>query len=207
MSNAKSLTHQQKLEALSLRFYQGLKWTPKAGDYYTTSRADLELYQVVAVEGGQVKTRYCDTGKSDAIATWPVDEFPAAGFGPKRVWVPDFVLKTIPADNPAVAALVEAVEAQLQYMDTCNDRGDLERNMRAALRALSARLADVEAERDVLKAAFDLVVNEPNKAKVKRLTAERDAAEAALCQIRDMETPFANATVRRIAQTAKEALK
>jgi hypothetical protein len=50
-------------------------------------------------------------------------------------------------------------------------------------------------------------VNEPNKAKVKRLTAERDAAEAALCQIRDMETPFANATVRRMAQTAKEALK
>jgi hypothetical protein len=42
----------------------------------------------------------------------------------------------------------------------------------------------VEAERDVLKAAFDLVVNEPNKAKVKRLTAERDAAEAALAAAR-----------------------
>lgn len=89
-----SLTHQQKLEALSLRFYQGLKWTPKAGDYYTTSRADLELYQVVAVEDGMVKTRYCKTSRSETVSSWPVDEFTDAGFGPKRVWVPDFVLAT-----------------------------------------------------------------------------------------------------------------
>ena len=86
------LSYQQKLEALSLRFYQGLKWTPKGGDFYTTSRADLELYQIVSVENAQVKTRYCDKSKSDVISSWPVDEFTDAGFGPKRVWVPDFVI-------------------------------------------------------------------------------------------------------------------
>jgi hypothetical protein len=87
-----SLTYQQKLDALSLRFYQGLEWAPKAGNYYTTSRADLELYQVVKIEGGKVFTRYCDQEKSGAIAEWDEDSFTSGGFGPKRVWVPDFVL-------------------------------------------------------------------------------------------------------------------
>ncbi len=109
-----SLTHQQKLEALSLRFYQGMKWEPKAGDYYTTSRADLELYQVVAVEDGQVKTRYCDTNKSEAISSWPVGEFTDAGFGPKRVWVPEFVLA--PA-QPAPDAWDAAIEAAAEVSD------------------------------------------------------------------------------------------
>ena len=91
-----ALTYQQKLEALSLRFYQGMLWTPKAGDYYTTSRADLELYRVVAVEGGMVKTQYCDQSKSSAVSSWPEKEFTSEGFGPKRVWVPDFVLSAHP---------------------------------------------------------------------------------------------------------------
>ncbi len=87
-----ALTYQQKLDALSLRFYQGLKWTPESGHYYTTSRADLELYQVVRIEGGKVYTRYCDQSKSDVIAQWDGDGFTSEGFGPKRVWVPDFVI-------------------------------------------------------------------------------------------------------------------
>lgn len=86
------LTEMQKLEALSLRFYQGLVWKPEAGHLYTTSRADLELYEVVKVEGGKVFTRYTD-GKTDAISEWPEDEFLSVGFGPKRVWVPPFVLR------------------------------------------------------------------------------------------------------------------
>jgi hypothetical protein len=40
------------------------------------------------------------------------------------------------ARNPKVAALVEAASDQLQYMDACNDKGDLERNLRAALAAI-----------------------------------------------------------------------
>lgn len=113
-----ALTYQQKLEALSLRFYQGMQWNPKAGDYYTTSRADLELYQVVEVENGTVKTRYCDQGKSDAVASWPVEEFTSAGFGPKRVYVPDFVLRAHPPQpsvSVAEAALKEA-RANMQHI-------------------------------------------------------------------------------------------
>jgi len=93
-----TLTSRQKLEALSLRFYQGMLWTPKAGDYYTTSRADLELYQIVAIEGGKVQTRYCIG--STAISEWPENEFTTGGFGPKRVYVPDFVLTAFPAQEP-----------------------------------------------------------------------------------------------------------
>ena len=134
------LTYQQKLEALSLRFYQGMLWTPKAGDYYTTSRADLELYRVVAVEGGMVKTQYCDQSKSSAVSSWPEKEFTSEGFGPKRVWVPDFVLYAQPAcqqedlveemSGGDVIATIEPdqwdVEPQLAYA----------RGWNAALRAL-----------------------------------------------------------------------
>lgn len=85
------LTQDQKLQALALRFYQDLEWSPSPGDFYTTSRADLEVYQVVEVEDGIVKTRY--TENTEEISEWPEDEFLTAGFGPKRVWVPDFILR------------------------------------------------------------------------------------------------------------------
>lgn len=84
------LTLQQKLDALAYRFYQGAAWEPKAGDFYTTSRADLELYQVVSVENGVVRTRF--TEGSDAITEWPQVEFLTGGFGPKRVFVPEWVI-------------------------------------------------------------------------------------------------------------------
>ena len=84
------LTYQQKLEALSYRFYQGGEWKPKAGDFYTTSRADLELYQVVSVEGGVVRTRF--TEGTDAISEWPEAGFLTEGFGPRRVLVPEWVI-------------------------------------------------------------------------------------------------------------------
>ena len=84
------LTYQQKLDALAYRFYQGAQWVPKAGDYYTTSRSDLELYQVVSIEDGIVRTRF--TEGSDAIAEWPEDVFLTEGFGPRRVFVPPWVM-------------------------------------------------------------------------------------------------------------------
>lgn len=85
------LTPSQKLEAMSLRFYQCLEWKPEAGHFYTTARNDLELYQVVEVTDTVVKTRY--TEGSDVISEWPKAEFTEAGFGPFRVWVPHFVLE------------------------------------------------------------------------------------------------------------------
>lgn len=84
------LNEQQKLQALARRFYQDMKWTPQPGDYYTTSRADLELYQVVDVRDGKVFTRYCEG--SDAIAEWDADGFTTEGFGIRRVHVPAFLL-------------------------------------------------------------------------------------------------------------------
>lgn len=85
------LTETQKLEAMALRFYQGLDWKPEAGHFYTTSRADLEVYEVVKVEGGKVFTRYTE-GDTSGVAEWPEEEFLTEGFGPNRVWVPSFVL-------------------------------------------------------------------------------------------------------------------
>lgn len=85
------LTPQQKLEALAARFYQGLEWSPKAGDLYTTSRSDLEVYRVISVENGVVTTEYTKNGT--APSEWPEAEFLTEGFGPKRVWIPPYVLK------------------------------------------------------------------------------------------------------------------
>lgn len=100
------LTYQQKLDALSYRFYQGGAWTPKAGDFYTTSRADLELYQVVSVENGVVRTRY--TEGSDTISEWPEAGFLTEGFGPRRVFVPAWVICAPPTTTPQtpVASIV-----------------------------------------------------------------------------------------------------
>lgn len=107
------LTHQQKLDALAYRFYQGAAWEPKAGDFYTTSRADLELYQVVSVEGGVVRTRF--TEGSDAISEWPAEEFLTGGFGPKRVFVPEWVIR---GNSPAVAAFLAIDAERRRQVDT-----------------------------------------------------------------------------------------
>ena len=86
----KSLSYQQKLTALSMRFYQHLEWTPEAGHYYTTSRADLELYRIAKIENGKVYTEYCTS--SGSLTVWDEDGFSTKDFGPSRVWVPEVVL-------------------------------------------------------------------------------------------------------------------
>jgi hypothetical protein len=88
-----SLTPSQKLYALGSRFYDGAEWDVRAGDYYTTSRPDLELYQVVDVREGVVYTRYCDENFARSVSEWPEAEFIKAGFGPRRVHVPMWALK------------------------------------------------------------------------------------------------------------------
>lgn len=86
-----ALTAQQKLAALACRFYQGLQWQPAAGDHYTTSRNDLELYRVAKIEGGKVYTEYCT--KPGVLTQWDEVGFATEGFGVRRVWVPPFVLE------------------------------------------------------------------------------------------------------------------
>jgi len=118
------LTYQQKLDALSYRFYQHGQWTPKAGDYYTTSRSDLELYQVVSIKDGIVRTRF--TEGSDAISEWPEDGFLNDGFGPKRVLVPEWVMnapRSTKSNTEVLECLVEArrhlngADIDLAYID------------------------------------------------------------------------------------------
>jgi hypothetical protein len=109
------LTYQQKLDALSYRFYQGGVWTPKAGDFYTTSRADLELYQVVSVEGGVVRTRF--TEGTDAISEWPEAGFLTEGFGPRRVFVPEWVICAPPSPETNVARLADRLRYEAEGMD------------------------------------------------------------------------------------------
>lgn len=89
------LTPMQKLHALGFRFYQGDTqnngWKVKAGDYYTTSRPDLELYRVVSVAGGKVTTQYC---ANPAVTTeWDEYNFLTEGFGPNRVRVPEWIFQ------------------------------------------------------------------------------------------------------------------
>jgi hypothetical protein len=82
------LTESQKLQALALKYYSGFKWQPKAGDYYTTCRADLELYRVIDVTDTEVVTIYCDPNKIAPPARWPKDEFLSPDtFGAMRVFV------------------------------------------------------------------------------------------------------------------------
>lgn len=121
------LTYQQKLDALAYRFYQGARWVPKAGDFYTTSRADLELYQIVDIKDGVVLTRY--TEGSDTISKWPEDGFLTEGFGPKRVFVPEWVLNSPKARHASIDAALECLvdarskltnrdEIDLDYIDS-----------------------------------------------------------------------------------------
>mgnify|MGYP003407540240 CR=1 FL=1 len=91
------LTEKQKLEALSLKYYQNLKWEPEAGHFYTTARSDLELYYIVKIENGIVFTCYTrqynmSFPSATPMAEWALDGFTTEDFGPRRVWVPPFVL-------------------------------------------------------------------------------------------------------------------
>lgn len=86
------LTAEQKLQALSSKYYDGLEWQPKKGDYYTTSRNDLELYQIVDENETTFFTNYLDEKKSPEPHEWSKKQF-LKDFGERRVYVPDFVFE------------------------------------------------------------------------------------------------------------------
>lgn len=93
----KKLTPTQKLNALAAKFYNDAVWQPKAGDYYTSTRADLELYRVSRIEEGKIFTVYCHIECNEQ--GWNADDFTTKGFGLKRVHVPDWVFDIAPLDN------------------------------------------------------------------------------------------------------------
>jgi len=85
------LTPMQKLHALANRFYQGgVQWIPKKGDFYTSTRADLEIYEILDVTEDKIKTVNL-TAKSSIVSEWDKETFLTEGFGINRVWVPHFI--------------------------------------------------------------------------------------------------------------------
>lgn len=87
----------QKLHALAAKYYQGVIWSPQKGDYYTSSRADLELYQIIEIQNNIITTIYCD--KQCSPQAWGQNEFTTTGFGPNRVHVPLWILEHIDTNN------------------------------------------------------------------------------------------------------------
>jgi len=87
------LTLEQKLAALANRYYLKDKndWIPKKGDYYTTCRNDLELYQIVDVNETKIVTKYCNPERGDNTSEWDKDSF-LLDFGLNRVNVPNYLL-------------------------------------------------------------------------------------------------------------------
>lgn len=88
---ANTLTPNQKLHALSAKYYQHTVWIPKKGDYYTSTRADLELYQIVNIKNGIVYTIYCNMECKPV--QWDEKTFLTEGFGVNRVHVPDWIIQ------------------------------------------------------------------------------------------------------------------
>lgn len=87
------LTFQQKLQALEHKYYHLQQWTPVAGDLYTTSRADLEVYEIVAVTDDAIHTKYTEGG--DSITSWPIETFLAKEtFGYARVHIPKWIINS-----------------------------------------------------------------------------------------------------------------
>jgi hypothetical protein len=87
MSLPTSLTPQQKLLCFRHRFYDMQKWEPKAGDYYTSTRDDLELYLIAREDDDFFYTVYA-TNPNGIESQWPKTEFTSVGFGMMRMYVP-----------------------------------------------------------------------------------------------------------------------
>ena len=91
--NRISLTPEEKLQAISLKYYQFYTWIPKKGDYYTSVRNDLELYQIIDEDEEYYYTNYCDPIKQQSISKWKKEEFLDNNtFGKYRVFIANWIL-------------------------------------------------------------------------------------------------------------------
>lgn len=95
-----SLNERQKIAALAMRFYQGMKWEPKVGDYYCLSREGLEMFQITRSDGENFYiTKVYDPGQNVTLFgelqdPWKITDF-QEGFGKNRVWVHPIVLEKV----------------------------------------------------------------------------------------------------------------
>lgn len=93
------LTPYQKMQAISEAFYcGGVKWLPTKGDYYTTVRNDLELYQILDEDDENFYTIYC-TDVQQRTSAWKKTEFLTHGFGPNRIQVRKYIIGLDPDFN------------------------------------------------------------------------------------------------------------
>lgn len=90
MSSKTKLTSNQKLEALANKYYSNQIWNPKKGDYYTSSRNDLELYQIFNEDDKFFYTQYCSDDYGDNSEEWEKEKF-LLDFGVNRVYVPNYI--------------------------------------------------------------------------------------------------------------------
>lgn len=100
MSEKITFSATQKICALAMRFYQGMKWNPQVGDYYCLTRDGLELWQIRESDGENFFIRkVCHPSQEmllpqDSNDAWKITEF-QSGFGVNRVWVHPSVLEKV----------------------------------------------------------------------------------------------------------------
>ncbi len=90
------ITDRQKLAAFAARFYQGMQWSPKVGDYYTMSRADNQLCRIVGEDEKNfyITISWLDGKKSTHDPTpFGKSTFNTEGFGLNRVWCPEWIFE------------------------------------------------------------------------------------------------------------------
>jgi hypothetical protein len=71
----------------------------------------------------------------------------------------------------------------------------------------AATIEALRAEAEALKLALDVVVNEPNKAKIKRLTAEREALRARVAKADELAEATENACTDKAVLRALAAYR
>jgi vacuolar-type H+-ATPase subunit I/STV1 len=138
-----SLTERQKLNALANRFYNGIKWEPKKGDYYTTSRSDLELYQVVEVTDDKVKTTYLTPNSQ--ISEWDKDKFLTEGFGANRVHVPNWVIEYL-EETPSLQTALDQLRELREEVKTRNQLVGEAKAKREQIEKLKEEIAEINKQ-------------------------------------------------------------
>jgi len=93
MDKKTALLPMQKLHALANKHYSGQVWEPKKGDYYTSSRVDLELYQILEEDDNHFYTVYCHVEECKQ-EPWVKEKF-LEDFGVNRVHVPEWIFEHI----------------------------------------------------------------------------------------------------------------
>jgi len=87
-----ALTCQQKLHCFGLKYFQNYEWKPEIGDYFTTTRADLELFQITRIEERNVF--WINAKEPNSLEQRDdLSGFSCLGQGSIRLYVPDFILE------------------------------------------------------------------------------------------------------------------